>query len=177
MQDPSTISIRPAGPADIPALHALVESAYRGDSAKQGWTHEADLLGGQRSDPQMLADIVDDPKQRILMAQERGGLVGCVSVADKGDHAYLGLLTVAPGLQGRGLGRRLAGAGEEVARAWSLPFVRMTVVRQRGELIDWYKRLGYTDTGRTRPFPMRDPRFGKPLRDDLEFIVMEKPLR
>jgi ribosomal protein S18 acetylase RimI-like enzyme len=168
------MTLHRAGPADIPALHALIESAYRGESAKSGWTHEADLLGGQRTDPDMLAAIIDDPKQALLLHHDGDRLTGCVCVADRGDHGYLGMLTVAPGLQGQGLGKRLIQAAEtHIRTVWHHTRVRMTVIRQRAELIAWYQRLGYTDTGETEAFPAHDPRFGLP-RQPLSFIVLEK---
>lgn len=178
----SPTRIRPARSSDVTALHALIESAYRGDSAKMGWTHEADLLGGQRTDPQILADIIADPAQRLLIAERTGAPVGCVQVIDKGQRdgarvSYLGLLTVRPVLQGGGLGSFLIDAAETHAREeLSAALMEMTVIKQRRELIDWYKRRGYVDTGREQPFPFDDPRFGLPKTRDLVFVVLEKSL-
>lgn len=167
--------IRRAGQADVPALERLVNAAYRGDSARKGWTHEADLLDGQRIDAAMLEDMLADPAQHLLVAEEDGRLVGCADVTDKGSHAYLGMLTVDPELQGGGLGRRLAAAGEDLARSLGHDRVRMTVIELRHELIAWYGRLGYAPTGEREPFPAGDARFGLPRRD-LAFVVMEKRL-
>lgn len=169
---------RTATAADIPALHALIESAYRGESARGGWTHEADLLGGQRTDAAALAAMIGDPQQRILVAGDDLP-VGCVAIAAKPPvTAYLGMLTVRPDLQAGGLGRRLIAAAEEAARAIFLADVmEMTVIRQRPELIAWYERRGYARTGETRPFPHGDPRFGLPVDPTLEFVVLEKSLR
>jgi ribosomal protein S18 acetylase RimI-like enzyme len=174
-------SIRAATTADIPAAHALIESAYRGDSAKRGWTHEADLLGGQRTDEAALASILADPKQTLLLAEQDGALVGCVLVADKGQRAaarvsYLGMLTVSPDLQGGGLGRELLAAAEAHARGFGADVMEMTVIKSRRELIDWYVRRGYHDTGREEPFPLDDPRFGLPKTRDLVFVVLAKRL-
>ena len=162
---------------DIPALRALIDNAYRGEGAKKGWTHEADLLAGQRIDMDMLADILQDPQQVLLVVENDDGLAGCVCVANKGDHAYVGLLTVAPTLQGRGTGRKLATAAEAVVEAWGLRRIQMTVIPLRHELVAWYERLGYRDTGVRQPFPTEDRRFGVPLRSDLEFTVLEKCLQ
>lgn len=170
--------IRPATSHDIPSLHALVESAYRGDSARGGWTHEADLLGGQRTDPAALATIVDDPDQRILLAEAGGALVGCVQISRKdAATAYLGLLSVSPARQAGGLGRVLMAAAEAAAAAlFGARTMEMTVIRQRAELIAYYKRRGYAPTGEARPFPIDDPRFGVPTRRDLSFVVLAKPM-
>lgn len=169
---------RPAIVADIPALHDLVESGYRGESARRGWTHEADLLGGQRTDPAALGEMIADPAQTILVAQEGRALIGCVLVAAlEGQKGYLGMLTVSPMLQGGGLGRALIDAAERHARdVIGARVMEMTVIKSRRELIDWYVRRGYLDTGREEPFPMDDVRFGLPKTSDLVFVVLGKAL-
>jgi len=74
-------------------LHRLVERAYRGDSARRGWTHEADLLDGQRTDVQELTELLADPRRAVLLAEWDDGPVGCVALTAKGDgRAYLGML-------------------------------------------------------------------------------------
>lgn len=167
------MTFRLATAADVPALHALVERAYRGDAARAGWTHEADLLGGQRTDPEALVDMLADPAQSILVTGDP--IAGCVALRRLGDRAYLGMLTVTPDDQARGLGRALLAAAEAMARGGGLAVVEMTVIRQRTELIAWYERRGYALTGETRPFPMDDPRSGLP-RQSLSFVVLEKRL-
>ena len=171
-------AIRAASPADVPALHALVEGAYRGDSARAGWTHEADLLGAQRTDMPALAEIVANPDQRLLVAEVAGAIVGCVQMSRKdGGTAYLGLLSVAPTLQAGGLGRRLIAAAEAAAIAtFGARRMEMTVIRQRPALIAYYERRGYALTGETRPFPLDDPRFGLPTTRDLAFVVLARTL-
>lgn len=163
--------------AELPGLHALIERAYRGDSAKAGWTHEADLLGGQRTDMAALAAMLGDPAQRLLVAREGTGLVGCVSVRlVDATRAYLGLLTVDPTMQAAGLGRRLIAAAEDRARDMGATVMEMTVIERRTELIRWYERRGYRVTGERRPFPRDDPRFGLPIVADLDFVVLERAL-
>lgn len=170
--------IRLATAADLPALHALVEGAYRGDSARRGWSHEADLLDGQRTDEQELNDLLSDPTQVVLVAEQAGGLIGCVAVADKGHGlTYLGMLSVDPARQAGGLGRRLVGAAEaQAVERFRARSMEMSVIHSRAELIAWYERLGYRLTGERRPFPMQDPRFGLPRVDDLTFVVMARDL-
>ena len=168
------MTFRLATPADVPALHALIERAYRGEAARGGWTHEADLLGGQRTDPQALAAVIADPAQAMLVTGEP--IHGCVALTRLDDRAYLGMLTVSPDGQAQGLGRALLTAAEAHAGSWDVDRIEMTVICQRAELIAWYERRGYAQTGETRPFPMDDPRFGLPRRDDLAFVVLEKRL-
>ncbi|MGX8272916.1 GNAT family N-acetyltransferase [Brevundimonas diminuta] len=174
----SEATFRPAAPDDVPALHRLIESAYRGDSAKAGWTHEADLLGGQRTDETELRDILADASRVLLLAEIDGVLTGCVQVADQGESlTYLGLLTVDPRRQAGGLGRWLIAAAEaEAIDRFGATRMEMTVIRQRAELIAWYERRGYRLTGETRPFPLDDERFGLPQTRELEFVVLEKAL-
>lgn len=170
--------IRSVSEIDLPALHDLVHRAYRGDSARAGWTHEADLLDGQRTDMTALSAMLADPAQRLLVAEADGTLTGCVAIADRGDGtAYLGMLTVDPELQAKGLGRQLMAAAEAAAtREFGASTMEMTVIGARGELIAYYERRGYALTGEERPFPMDNPRFGLPRRRDLVFVVMAKPL-
>lgn len=172
------VTFRPATAVDVPLIQPLVHHAYRGDRARVGWTHEADLLDAARIDEEALAQSVSDPSQVIILAERDGVLIGCVHVTDKGEGlAYLGMLTVDATQQGGGLGRRLIDQAEQTARAhFAADRMEMTVIVQRTELIEWYQRRGYRLTGETRPFPMADPRFGVPRRSDLAFVVMERAL-
>jgi ribosomal protein S18 acetylase RimI-like enzyme len=172
----SAVVFQPAAEADVAALHALVTRAYRGDAARLGWTHEADLLDGQRTDVAALSAIVDDPAKVILTARHGGVLIGCVMLEGRDDgSAYLGMLSVDPVRQASGLGRLLLAAAEREAVArYGADRIEMTVIRQRPELIAWYERRGYVLTGAVAAFPMDDERFGLPKRRDLEFVVLIK---
>jgi ribosomal protein S18 acetylase RimI-like enzyme len=168
--------IRAADARDMAALHQLIEAAYRGDSARRGWTHEADLLGGQRIDRPALTAILDDPQQRLLLATRGGAVIGCVNIAAlAGNRAYLGLLAVDPAQQAGGIGRALMTAAETIAAAaFGARIIEMTVIRQRRELIAYYRRRGYELTSETRPFPYEDRSKGAPARPDLSFVVLTK---
>ncbi len=168
--------IRIATPADIAVLHALVEAAFRGASARGGWTHEADLLDGQRTDPAALAEAIADPDKAILIADAAGTAIGCVQVGRlAAGRSTLGLLAVRPDRQAGGLGRTLVMAAEAHARdVQGSSAMEMTVIAARPELIAWYARQGYRATGEVRPFPMDDPRFGLPRVDTLSFVVLER---
>lgn len=170
--------LRCASVADLANLHALVERAYRGASARRGWTHEADLLDGQRTDKDALAAILGDPRQRVLVADADNSIAGCVQVSSLGDDlAYLGMLSVDPSCQAGGLGKRLIAAAERLSvDLFDARSMEMTVIRQRSELVAYYERRGYRRTGETRPFPYGDERFGQPRRSDLEFVVLAKAL-
>jgi ribosomal protein S18 acetylase RimI-like enzyme len=176
---PDPVTIRRATPADVPAVVALVESAYRGDGSRAGWTTEADLLDGQRTDAGSVAAAVASARSCILVAVgEDDAILACCELEDYGSAtAHFGMFAVRPDRQGAGLGRLLLGAAEQEARtAYGAVTLEMTVIAQRAELIDWYERRGYRRTGETRPFPYGDDRFGLPRRVDLHFVVLEKPL-
>ena len=163
-------AISPASCADAPALKALLEAAYRGDSARAGWNHEADILDDERIAPNELEAMLADPAVTILAARDGDVLIGCDAVTAKSASlGYLGMLCVAPTLQSAGLGRRLLDAAEDHARTLGLSAMEMTVIDSRESLIAWYQRRGYALTGETRPFPvLRDP--------PITFVVLEKRL-
>lgn len=168
----------PAVTTDVGDVVALVESAFRGETSRAGWTTEADLLDGRRTGPDEIEAIVADPGQRILLLRDAGDeLVASVVLRRDRDSAWLGMLAIRPVLQGRGTGRAMLAAAEGwVAEHWGARRMRMTVIAQRAELIAWYERRGYRRTGETAPFFYGDPRFGLPKRDDLYFVVLEKTL-
>ena len=172
------LTITPATHEDIAPLHTLIEGAYRGDSARRGWTHEADLLDGQRTDPAALAAMIADPAQRILVARDGLAMAGCVAVTNLGDGTcYLGLVTVDPDRQAGGLGRQLITAAEGLARdLFGARQMEMTVIVQREALIAWYERRGYRQTGERRPFPYGNLRFGVPRDETLAFVVLARDL-
>jgi ribosomal protein S18 acetylase RimI-like enzyme len=169
--------LRRANSGDLPQIVELVESAYRGDSSRIGWTTEADLLGGQRTDIDEVEEIVTDPDSRLLVLVRHGRIIGCVLVRREPTTAYIGMLAVRPELQSKGVGRLLLAEAERHALAeFGCGRARMTVIEQRSELIAWYERRGYENTSRIEPFPYGEPRFGLPKRDDLRFVVLEKSL-
>ena len=171
------LNFRAATVADIPALVTLVTSAYRGDVSRQGWTTEADLLDGNRIDPEVLRGDIERPRSRVLIASREQDMLGCAHVCEQDGAGYFGMFAVRPDLQGGGVGNALLLEAERAVREdFGLPMMRMTVIDLREELIAWYERRGYRRTGIKKPFPATDPRFGLPKRDDLRFEVLEKPL-
>ncbi len=176
--------ITPARRAELDEVAALVNSAHRGDAARRGWTSESDLLDGQRTDAASLADELDAPDPSTILALREapgGSILGCVMTQSFRDDderllCHLAMLTVSPARQSEGFGALLIGEVERRAREAGCTAVEMTVLHLRSELIAFYGRRGYRPTGRTRPFPSADPRAGRPLRDDLHLIVLEKGL-
>ncbi|GAA2962636.1 GNAT family N-acetyltransferase [Actinokineospora diospyrosa] len=171
------LSFRRATLDDVDALVPLVESAYRGDASRQGWTTEADLLDGQRTDPDGVAEVITADKSVVVIAEQDGALVACCHVAQENGAGYFGMFAVDPGRQAGGVGRlTLAEAERVVAEEWGLPEMRMKVLTARADLVAWYVRRGYTQTGELIPFPYGDDRFGLPRRDDLAFELLVKKL-
>lgn len=163
--------------ADIHSLAELVNSAYRGDSSKAGWTTEADLLDGQRTDPEGLREIIETPLNQIEMAlDENARLIGCVHIKREESALYFGMLTVSPTLQSKGLGKEIIKHVEEIAREWGMKRIRISVIQYRKELIAFYERRGFKATGRYEEFPSHDPRFGLPKVPDLKLQEYEKIL-
>ena len=177
---------------DVEAIVQLVESAYRGESSRAGWTTEADLLDGQRTDSEEVASLTRDEDARLLLAHIAQQLVGCVLVRRSDAHgapspsglapasgrvAHIGMFAVRPTLQSRGLGSALLEQAEHVARSeLRVTRAEMTVIEQRPDLLPWYERRGYLRTGMSEPFPYGNPRFGLPRRADLRFLVLAKEL-
>lgn len=174
----ASLRFRYAQPDDVTALLALVHSAYRGEASRAGWTTEADLLDGQRTDVRELNTLVRAEDARIVMAFDEDVLVGSVLVQSVGDSVVnVGMIAVSPKLQARGVGRALLDEVEAVvARERFGTRLQMTVIVQREALIAWYERRGYRRTGESRAWPYGDQRFGLPRTPDLSFIVMEKTL-
>ena len=167
------MSISKAGLLDVAAIHQMVNSAYRGDTSKKGWTTEADLLDGIRIDEAMLKEYLNDSQSVILTCYNREQqLSGCVYLKLEGDEMYLGMLTVSPDAQGKGIGKLLLKESEKLAAEKGCQSIKMTVITSRTELIDWYKRHGYVETGEKQPFPTNE-RFGVP-KMPLKFLVMKK---
>ncbi|WP_300973187.1 GNAT family N-acetyltransferase [Sphingomonas sp. LHG3406-1] len=162
---------------DLATLHALVERAYRGETARGGWSHEADLLTGPRTSEVELQGLLD-AGEHLLVWRDDGVIRACVRLVDLGDGlSYLGMLTVDPALQGEGLGKRLLAAAEGYAgEVLGARRMEMQVFSRRRELLSFYDRRGYKPTGERRPFPYGEWPDAGALYNDLEFVVLEKAL-
>ena len=170
------LTITIAANEDIAQIEKLVNSAYRGDSSRKGWTTEADLLDGIRTNKDVLSGMINRGDSIVLKCNNaKNQLVGCVYLQKKEEKLYLGMLTVAPDIQAQGIGKKLLQASEEYAQTQQCTAITISVISLRQELIKWYERRGYKATGERKPFPSNDPRFGLP-KQQLEFIVMEKQL-
>jgi len=181
----SPVRFRSAVVSDVSAIVALVESAYRGDVSRAGWTTEADLLDGQRTDLVEVGALIARAGSRVLLAEvpstgsgQGAALLACCHIErENAQRSYFGMFAVSPGEQGSGLGRAMLAEAERIARMeWGCAVMAMTVIDVRAELIAWYERRGYRRTGEYKEFPYGDPRFGLPRRADLRFETLEKLL-
>ncbi|WP_428328914.1 GNAT family N-acetyltransferase [Mucilaginibacter sp.] len=158
---------------DVSELNVLVNNAYRGDHSKKGWTTEANLLDGLRIDEDTLKGYFEDPNIIMLKnTDENGVITGSVYLEVRTPKLYVGMFSVSPYLQNKGIGRDLLLAAEDFARQLNCHTLTMTVISTRAELISWYERRGYKNTGEILPFHV-DKKFGVP-RQHIELIVMEK---
>lgn len=171
------LSCRQARSEEIPRIVSLVNSAYRGESGKQGWTTEADLLDGQRTDAEELNRLLSSEDSLILLGEIGGRLIASVHLQQHEEGAYMGMLAVSPTWQGRGIGKAMMRAAEATAVSeFGAQKMLMTVINLRHELIEFYGRCGYARTGRVTPFPTSE-KFGIQKVPGLLLEYLEKPLR
>ena len=170
-------TFRSATQHDLNNLLDLVHAAYRGEASRQGWTTEADIIDGTRTDIQELADIINATNNVILLCENNSRMIASVHIQKQGDVTYLGMFAVHPSVQNSGIGKALLAAAEHHAlELWHSRCVQMTVITLRTELIAWYQRRGYQATGIYKPFPYGIARYGNPKRVDLLLEVLEKNL-
>lgn len=170
------LQFRKAVAADAERIAELVNSGYRGDVSRAGWTTEADYLVGQRTDSNEVRTLIADSNAALLLCAQNDDVVGSVHLEHIGDAAYLGMFVVKPSLQGQGIGKRFMTAAEEfAANEWCVKRIQMTVITLRHELIAYYERRGYRRTGIFKPFPIEDKR-STALVDELQFEVLEKAI-
>lgn len=196
----TTVFLRQAEASDVDALEQLLNRCYR---QAEGWTNEADLVGGIRTTKDELLAVINDPKHYVFIypktttserdGKETGELLGCIAVDIKDDvatnqragnqKAYIGMFAVLPELQGHGVGHQILQAAETFAQrhlqsniqasAQNPARLTMSILSHRPELLAYYQRRGYQLNGNSMPFPV-DGNNGEPKRQDLELLELEK---
>jgi len=172
----SDYQLRPAVLSEMESLAALINRAYRPVQGQEGWTHETLWVSGERVQPQALAATLSNPYRHLLVLAAGTDMIGSVLITGKEDGtAYIGLLTVDPIYQAQGLGTRLLNDAEQYAKTQLHAYrIIMSVVDTRTELIAFYERLGYVQTGHSLPYP-NDKNVGEP-KQPLMLIEMEKDI-
>jgi ribosomal protein S18 acetylase RimI-like enzyme len=166
-----------ANPTDIPELNTLINSAYRGEISKNGWTTEAEILDGIRINEETLATYFEQSNVSILKcSNEVGEIIGTVYLELNTPKLYLGMFAVSPFVQGKGIGKMLLKEAEELALTHHCDRIAISVISNRAELIEWYKRHGYEADGHSIAFEEIENRFGDPKIDEIRLISMEKLL-
>jgi GNAT superfamily N-acetyltransferase len=154
------LRIRRGAGDDAEALTRLINAAFAVEQV---------AFDGDRVDPQGVRGYMTSGT--FLLAEDAAGLAGCVYIETRGERSYLGLLSVDPKRQGRGLGRKLMAEGENLALGAGCRAMDLRVISPRAEqLLPFYLRLGYRETG-TRPFPAD---LGSKV--PAHYILMSKPL-
>ncbi|MEY3322807.1 MAG: hypothetical protein RLZZ417_2390 [Bacteroidota bacterium] len=162
--------------SDIPDICKIVNHAYRGEEAKKGWTYESDLIEGDKRTSEMdLFSLISKEGATILVAKnEFETIVGTVFLEVKESNLYMGMLSVEPVLQGKGMGKMLVLNAIEIGKLKGLKNIQIQVVNLRYELIAWYEKLGFILSGKKFPFQV-PVEFGKP-KVPIHFIEMYYPL-
>lgn len=162
---------------DAEQLTDLVNSAYRGEKSKQGWTTEADLLDGRRTDMADVQHLITSDDSMILICRNYGDLLGSIHLQKIADHIHIGMLAVKPLSQRSGIGKQLLQAAELTAQqSWNAKKFVMAVITSRLELIAFYERCGYSRTGTIKTFPV-NPELWTPKVTNLQLELLEKHIR
>ena len=172
----SSLEFAKAEVADIQQIIQVVNSAYRGEVSKLGWTTEADLLDGLRTDEQELLQLLADEASYLLLGKTRDRLLGSVHLQCLDDCVEIGMFAVNPCNQGLGIGKQLLQQAELIAvQTWSIRRLQMAVISCRHELLAFYNRRGYRNNGGSKAFPV-NPRLWTPKVQHLKFTLLEKML-
>ncbi len=182
MEFKNNLQLKKISEDDYSEVVNLVNSSYRGDSSRLGWTTEAEYLDGQRTDLESLKNELQDQNKTLLCLRTNLGaeIIGTVLLEPFGEPnqktCYLGMLTVKPTLQNQGLGRWIMKAAESYARERGALYMTLGVLNPRAELVGWYERRGYQRTGQRENFPDDHAKFGYPKIKDLHFLMFKKTL-
>ena len=147
-------AVRRATAADAPALADLVNRAFAVEEL---------FVDGPRTSAAEIAQLI--ARGTFLVLEYDGGLAAAVYLEPRG---YLGLLSVAPEVQGQGLGTRLVRIAEAMCEALGCLEIELRIVNVREELGRWYRSLGYREVG-TAPFE-------GPAKRPCHFVEMRKQL-
>lgn len=174
--DTKNITLKIASQADAGEITSLVNSVYRGENAKKGWTTEADFIDGIRINDAKVKEIINSKDDIIILALISGEIIGCVQLEKTDKYSLLGMLSVDVNYQDRGIGKILITECERYTKdVWKLGEIKMKVIGRRVELLEYYNRRGYLITGEREDFGSCCDTFGEP-KEKLYFDVLAKKL-
>ena len=165
--------ITQANTSQAALIARLVNQAYRPASDTRGWTHEADLVAGDRTSAEQVA-LQISPRSPVLVALRNGDVIACVQIIHDGPDCWIGMLATLPSEQNAGLGKKMLSAAEAYAIDHFMPKrLMMSVLTSRPELLSFYQRRGYQPTGNVTEYPV-DAGVGEPLISNLQVIELSK---
>ncbi|PJO38441.1 GNAT family N-acetyltransferase [Delftia acidovorans] len=154
-------------------ITALVNTAYRPNAKSRGWTHESDLVTGDRTSPEQVRQQIT-PSSPVLIAIRNNEIVACVQVTHDSSDCWIGMLATHPSEQNSGMGKKMLLAAEAYAVKHFAPKrLMMSVLSSRSELLSFYQRRGYKLTGQTCSYPL-DAGVGTPLVKGLCVLELSK---
>lgn len=168
------LSFRPALLSESSRIASLANAAYRGETSRQGWTTEADLLDGLRTTTLEVQRLIKSEHSIILLGIKSNEIIASVCLEKDTDAVHIGMFVVNPAMQGSGIGKQLLAYAESYAQQhWGISKFLMHVISVRQELIGFYVRRGYRRTGKVRSFPV-NPAMWQPKMDGLQLEQLEK---
>lgn len=169
-------TFRIARKSDADAIAELVNAAYRPEAGTEGWTHEAHLVAGKRTQIGHITQLLARPDSVILVGLKDLQIVTCAHVEKEAASCRIGMLAVNPQRQGLGLGKQMLAHAEKYAHSVfnSEKFI-LQVLSARSELIAYYQRRGYLPTGEVHVYP-HTHEAGTPIVADLHIEILEKLL-
>ncbi len=172
----NNIVLKVASVDDADEINRLVNSVYRGENSKKGWTTEAEFLGGIRITEEKIREIIERRSDIVIISVDGDNIIGCVHLENTGSYSYLGMLSVDVNYQDKGIGKLLINECERYTKeVWKLDTIKMKVINRRVELMEYYYRRGYKTTGEIEEFISGADTFGDPT-EKLSFETLGKEL-
>lgn len=166
--------IRIANESDAASIAGIVNAAYRPSPGASGWTHESELVDGDRISPDQVTKTIRKPNSVILVGLKDSAIVACVHIEKEGVNGHIGMLAVSPVLQTAGFGKKMLSLAENYAlEVFAAENFNLVVLSSRSELIAFYLRRGYQRTGSVMDYPL-SAGVGIPKNPALKIEVLQK---
>lgn len=158
---------------DIAQLVKLINAAYR-QKNENTWTTEAEIVMGERISYAQLEQLFKNHNFHLLVAEQNNQVVACIGLTFDESSVEIGTFAISPNWQNQGLGKLVLDNAEKYAKdiQFDLKTYVMWVLSVRTELIAFYERRGYIQTGVVEDYPL-DADVGIP-QVDLHLVEMMK---